>query len=35
LLTLLITGVGYLLTVWIMQRARPGFDHGATTVTSR
>ena len=35
LLTLLITGVGYLLTVWIMQRARPGFDHGATTFTGR
>jgi len=35
LLTLLITGVGYLLTVWIMQRARPGFDHGATTFMRR
>jgi hypothetical protein len=35
LLTLLITGVGYLLTVWIMQRVRPGFDYGATTFTGR
>ena len=29
------TGVGYLLTVWIMQRVRPGFDQSAATFSRR